>query len=89
MLVLPAELTHRQASDALRMLLQALKAQREPQVVVDAGALATFDTSALAVLLECRRMALFDGRGFMVKALPPALASLAGLYGVQELLPAV
>ena len=89
MLVLPAELTHRQASDALRMLLQALKAQREPQVVVDAGALTTFDTSALAVLLECRRTALFDGRGFMVKALPPALASLAGLYGVQELLPAV
>ncbi len=89
MLVLPAELTHRQASDALRMLLQALKAQREPQVVVDAGALATFDTSALAVLLECLRTALFDGRGFMVKALPPALASLAGLYGVQELLPAV
>ena len=89
MLVLPAELTHRPASDALRMLLQALEAQREPQVVVDAGALATFDTSALAVLLECRRTALFDGRGFMVKALPPALASLAGLYGVQELLPAV
>ena len=61
MLVLPAELTHRQASDALRMLLQALKAQREPQVVVDAGALATFDTSALAVLQtfswirSCRR----------------------------------
>ena len=89
MLVLPAELTHRQASDALRMLLQALKGQREPQVVVDAGALTTFDSSALAVLLECRRTALFEGRGFMVKALPPALASLAGLYGVQELLPAV
>ena len=89
MLVLPTELTHRQARAALRMLLQALKAQREPQVVVDAGALATFDTSALAVLLECRRTALFDGRGFMVKALPPALASLAGRYGVQELLPAV
>ena len=89
MLVLPAELTHRQASDALRMLLQALKAQREPQVVVDAGALTTFDSSALAVLLECRRTALFEGRCFMVKALPPALASLAGLYGVQELLPAV
>ena len=76
-------------ADALRMLLQALKAQREPQVVVDAGALTTFDSSALAVLLECRRTALFEGRGFMVKALPPALASLAGLYGVQELLPAV
>ncbi|MBS0506173.1 MAG: STAS domain-containing protein [Proteobacteria bacterium] len=89
MLVLPAELTHRQATVALRMLLQALKAQREPQVVVDAAALATFDSSALAVLLECRRTALFEGRGFMVKALPPALVSLAALYGVQELLPAV
>lgn len=89
MLVLPAELTHRQASVSLRMLLQALKAQGEPQVVVDAGALVTFDSSALAVLLECRRVAVSEGKGFMVKALPPALASLAGLYGVQELLPSL
>ena len=89
MLVLPAELTHRQAPVSLRMLLQALKAQGEPQVVVDAGALATFDWAALAVLLECRRVAVSEGKGFMVKALPPALASLAGLYGVQELLPSL
>lgn len=89
MLVLPTELTHRQASVTLRMLLQALKAQKEALVVVDAGALVSFDSSALAVLLECRRTTLFEGRGFMVKALPPALASLAALYGVQELLPAV
>lgn len=89
MLVLPTELTHRQASVSLRMLLQALKAQGESQVVVDAGALATFDSSALAVLLECRRVAVFEGKGFVVKALPPALASLAGLYGVQELLPSL
>lgn len=88
MLVLPAELTHRQASGSLRMLLQAQQAQNEAQVIVDAGALSTFDSSALAVLLECRRVALFEGKGFAVKALPPALASLAGLYGVQELLPA-
>jgi phospholipid transport system transporter-binding protein len=88
MLVLPAELTHRQAAASLRMLLQALKAQGESPVVVDAGALTSFDTSALAVLLECRRAAVFEGRGFVVKALPPALGSLAGLYGVQELLPA-
>lgn len=88
MLVLPTELTHRQASVTLRMLLQALKAERGPQVVVDAGALATFDSSALAVLLECRRAAVFDRKGFAVKSLPPALASLAGLYGVQELMPA-
>ena len=89
MLVLPTELTHRQASVTLRMLQQALAAERAPQVVVDAGALASFDSSALAVLLECRRAAVSEGRGFMVKALPPALASLAGLYGVQELLPSV
>ena len=89
MLVLPVELTHRQAAASLRMLLQALKAQDESLVVVDAGALATFDSSALAVLLECRRAAVLENRGFVVKALPPALASLAGLYGVQELLPAV
>lgn len=88
MLVLPTELTHGQAAVSLRMLLQALKAQGESPVVVDAGALATFDSSALAVLLECRRAALFEGKGFVVKSLPPALASLAGLYGVQELLPA-
>ena len=37
MLVLPTELTHRQASVALRMLLQALKAQREPQVVAQSA----------------------------------------------------
>lgn len=89
MLVLPAELTHKRASVTLRMLLQALQAEREPLVVVDAAALTSFDSSALAVLLECRRTALTERRGFMVKALPPALASLAGLYGVQELLPAV
>ena len=88
MLVLPAELTHAQAHACLGMLLEAARAEREPQVLVDATALTRFDSSALAVLLECRRTALFNGRGFMVKGLPPALASLAGLYGVQELLPA-
>ena len=92
MLVLPPELTHAQARASLRLLLDGLKAlppQAAGVVTVDASALRRFDSSALAVLLECRRTALFDGRGFMVKALPPALASLAGLYGVQELLPAV
>ena len=92
MLVLPPELTHAQARASLRLLLEGLKAlppQASGVVTVDASALRRFDSSALAVLLECRRTALFEGRGFMVKALPPALAGLAGLYGVQELLPAV
>ena len=89
MLVLPPELTHRQATACLQMLLQGLRVHRESGVVVDASAMTVFDSSALAVLLECRRAALFEGRGFVVKALPPALSSLAGLYGVQELLPAL
>jgi phospholipid transport system transporter-binding protein len=55
MLVLPPELTHRQATACLGMLMQGLKVHREPDVVVDAHALTVFDTAALAVLLECRR----------------------------------
>lgn len=87
MLVLPAELTHRQATVCLHMLLQGLKAHRQPAVVVDARALTVFDTSALAVLLECRREAIDVGKTFAVQGLPTALRSLAGLYGVGTLLP--
>jgi phospholipid transport system transporter-binding protein len=86
MLVLPAELTHRQATASLRMLLQGLQVHRDPGVVVDASAMATFDSSALAVLLECRREALALGKTFAVQGLPAALRSLAGLYGVGTLL---
>ena len=89
MLVLPPELTHRQAAACLRMLVQGLKTHREGAVVVDANALKVFDTSALAVLLECRRAAVAERKGLVVKAMPAGLASLAGLYGVQELLPVV
>jgi phospholipid transport system transporter-binding protein len=89
MLVLPPELTHRQAAACLRLLLQGLKTEGESQVVVDAGALTAFDSSALAVLLECRRALAQSGKTLAVKAPPPALTSLAGLYGVQELLPSV
>jgi len=86
MLTLPAELTHRQAASCLQGLLHELQSASETTAEVDAAALTTFDSSALAVLLACRRAALQQGRSFAVRALPPALASLAGLYGVQELL---
>lgn len=88
MLVLPPELTHRQASACLRLLLQGLQALQGPRLVVDAGPLAVFDSAALAVLLECRREALTRGKDFAVKGLPAGLASMAGLYGVDGLLPA-
>jgi phospholipid transport system transporter-binding protein len=88
MLVLPSELTHDQATPSLRMLLQGLRSQPETNVVVDASALAKFDSSALAVLLECRRESMAMGRSFAVRNLPARLSALAGLYGVSGLLPA-
>ncbi len=86
-LVLPAVLTHAEAAGCCVMLARTLRADGEPQAVVDAGALERFDSSALAVLLECRRDALALGKGFEVRGLPERLRSLASLYGVSELLP--
>lgn len=88
MLVLPAELTHAQAETCLNMLRKAARAEREPLVLVDATPLVRFDSSALAVLLECRRDCLHDGRRFAVRGLAPRLRELADLYGVAPLLPA-
>jgi phospholipid transport system transporter-binding protein len=88
MLVLPAELTHDQAGACCRMLVQGLRTQAEPVVVADAGALARFDSSALAVLLECRRESLVVGKTFSISRMPARLRDLATLYGVAELLPA-
>ena len=88
MLVLPAELTHDHAAACCRMLEQGLRNDPAGAVVADAGALTRFDSSALAVLLECRREALAMGKTFSVRALPSRLRVLAGLYGVAELLPA-
>ncbi|HEY0823886.1 MAG TPA: STAS domain-containing protein [Ramlibacter sp.] len=87
MLVLPAELTHAQASACCRMLAQALRSEPGSQAVADASALRDFDSSALAVLLECRREALAQGKAFAVSHMHPRLRALATLYGVAELLP--
>ena len=88
MIVLPADLTHDQAPACARMLAQAVRAEAVTAVVADASSLQKFDSSALAVLLECRREALLQRKSFAVKALPARLRDLAGLYGVAELLPA-
>jgi phospholipid transport system transporter-binding protein len=86
-LVLPDQLTHGTATACCRMLAQALRSDPSPQAVADASALRLFDSSALAVLLECRREALALGKTFAVSNLHPRLAALAALYGVGELLP--
>ena len=88
MLVLPAEVMHEHATACCRMLSQAIRVEGGSAVVADAGALARFDSSALAVLLEARREALAIGKSFSVARLPPRLRELASVYGVAELLPA-
>ena len=87
-LVLPERLTHAEAPACLQMLQRGLAAQSGSSTVVDAGALLQFDSSALAVLLECRREARARGRGFAVRGLAPRLRELATIYGIAGLLPA-
>ena len=86
MLKLPAVLTHAIASKFFSTLngevLSAPKA-----VVVDAGGLQQFDSSALAILLACRRQALAAGKTFAVLGAPERLLQLADVYGVAELIP--
>ena len=86
MLLLPDTLTLGEARDTLRMLSQALQRDGDATLTVDAGSLRHFDTAALAVLLECRRLAKAWGKGFAVQGAPAKLADLARLYGLEELL---
>ena len=86
-LVLPATLTHAEAAGCCRMLAQAVRASSDAHAVAEAAALERFDSSALAVLLECRREAMALGKRFSVRGMPDRLRSLASLYGVSEILP--
>lgn len=87
-LTLPPVLCLTQASACAKQFSLAVQRQVSAQVVIDASALLRFDSSALAVLLDCRRMALAMGKSFAVLGMVPRLQALAGLYGVAELLPA-
>ena len=87
MLTLPAVLTHAVAAGFARGLKPELFASGPAEVVADAAALQQFDSSALAVLLECRRHALAAGKRFSVRGAPERLRVLAELYGVAELIP--
>ncbi|MES2361957.1 MAG: STAS domain-containing protein [Pseudomonadota bacterium] len=87
MLTLPSILTHAVAAEFVRGL-KPLVLSQTADMAVDASALQEFDSSALAVLLACRREALAAGKAFSVRGLPARLRQLAGLYGVAELVPA-
>lgn len=92
MLLLPAVITHAEVPHVLSLFKQTLdQAAAKGNVdaamlTVDGSALTHFDSSALAVLLECQRMARLKGRAFEVQSLPARLTELARLYGVDGLL---
>jgi len=84
---LPERLTLEQAVLTLSQLKQALAQQPGPAVVLDASGLREFDTSAVAVLLELRRVLQLQGKSLTVQHGPQRLRDLVALYGVSELLP--
>lgn len=86
MLVLPETLTLREATVALRMFEQTLRSDDAATLIVDASALRVFDSAAVAVLLECRRMARSWNKGFEIQGAPAKLTELVRLYGVDSLL---
>ena len=89
---LPPTLTLDTAAAALRGLQADADAAggggaaADNTLAIDASALERFDSAALALLLQARRLAQAGGRAFAVHGAPPALVQLARLYGVQQLL---
>lgn len=86
LIALPAVLTLAEASATLAGLLDAIAADDAP--VLDASGLQNLDSSAIAVLLQCRRAAQSKGKALTIVGAPPKLAQLAQLYGVDELVAA-
>ena len=85
MIRLPATLMHAQAESCLRDLSARIDASAGV-LQLDAQDLQAFDSSALAVLLACRRQAQAAGRVLEVRNMPERLQSLALVYGVHGLL---
>ena len=86
MLLLPATVGIHDARSVLRLLEQSLAREPADQLLIDAGGLQEFDSSVLAVLLECRRLAQASGRSFAMREAPERLIQLARLHGVGGLL---
>ena len=83
-LALPAVLTMGEARQTMAQLATALPAVAS--ATIDASTLQTLDTAAIAVLLQCRRLAAAAGKPLKITAAPDKLGQLARLYGVEALL---
>ena len=83
---LPATIMQDQAQAVADNLTQNMSQLAADRVSLNASALQQFDSSALAVVLACRRTVLELGGQFQVIGLPKRLLALAQVYGVTELL---
>jgi phospholipid transport system transporter-binding protein len=83
-LTLPATLRHANAMAWLAQL--RAPAQAGQTWVLDASALTSFDSSALACLIETHRRVLAGGGQLKVIGLPDRLQRLAQVYGLADLL---
>ena len=85
-LILPADLRHGNAAACMAALQAQIRNSPDAEVEIEAGQLTDFDSSALAVLLGCRREAESLTKTLKFKQFPVKLRELALLYGVSELL---
>lgn len=86
LLTLPADLRHGNAALCLAQLQSQIRNSTQQVLEIQAGQLSNFDSSALAVLLGCRREAESLSKSLKFKQFPAKLRELALLYGVSELL---
>jgi phospholipid transport system transporter-binding protein len=85
-LTLPDVLTLKEARLVVEQELVPGIRSADSSVVLDASKVQRLDSSALAVVLECRRRATAQGKAFVVEGVPARMRELADLYGVAELL---
>jgi len=83
---MPASLTLKDAQSVLESLRQSFAADSGEVWHIDASAVTQLDTSALAVLLECSRIAAAARRKVQIVNAPARMSDLAHLYGVDGLL---
>ena len=86
LLKLPNTLLHAQADACLSQWVAQLPPTDPQRVEVDASELMNFDSSALAVILACRRAVLARGAQLRVTGLPERAQALATVYGLSDLL---
>jgi phospholipid transport system transporter-binding protein len=71
--------------EAVPELLEKIKPLIRSGVdTLDCAAVKNVDSSALGLLLACKREALADQTRMKLTGLPPSLLSLASLYGVAD-----